>query len=315
MEQLGRYFVIGVTSGLIYALLAVGIVLVYRGSRVLNFAQGEIGTLALYVSWAITVQQPLPWVSTLPPTEKWLVGAVAAVIVAGLVGYVFERLVVRPMADSSRLSVAVATIGLLTFLVIFESILWTPNGRILPPPVAGLGVRVLNYYVSPTQMIAVVVVVLVAAALTALFRFTDFGLGVQAAAEDQATARLMGVRAGRVSAFTWTAAAVIAAIAALLIEPTIGVFAPGYISRLFVFALAASLVGGLTSLPGAFVGGIVVGVLDSLLVYVLRSTSVGDFVGTRSIPGVDTLVIFAIILGVLLLRPNGILAARRVRVA
>lgn len=297
--------VIGLTSGVIYALLAVGIVLVYRGSRVLNFAQGEVGTFALYIAWLVTSNTRLPWIA----------GAVVAVAGAAVLGFFFERLVVSPMADSSRLSVAVATIGLLTFLVFLESNLWSPDPRTLPLPIHGLGLDVFGYFVSPIQMIGVAVVVALGLSLAALLRFTDFGLGLRAAAEDQATARLSGVRVGRGSAFTWTAACAIAAIAALLIEPTLGVFAPGYISRIFVFGLAAALVGGLSSLPGAFIGGLVVGVLEAEVVYALRSTSLAELLGTRGVPGIDTLAVFLIILAILLLRPAGILAGRRARVA
>ncbi|MGI8609579.1 MAG: branched-chain amino acid ABC transporter permease [Candidatus Dormibacteria bacterium] len=296
--------VIGLTSGVIYALLAVGIVLVYRGSRVLNFAQGEIGTFALYIAWLVT-NTGLPWIA----------GAVAAVVAAALLGLGFERLVVNPMAQASRVSVAVATIGLLTFLVFLEGMLFSPNPRTLPLPIKGLGVSIFAYYVSPIQVIGFGVAIALGLSLTALLRFTDFGLSLRAAAEDQATARLVGIKVGWGSAFTWTAASAIAAIAALLIEPSLGVFAPGYISRIFVFALAAALVGGLTSLPGAFIGGLVVGVLDAEAVYALRSPIIGDLLGTRAVPGIDTLAIFVIILAILLLRPGGIFAGRAARLA
>jgi branched-subunit amino acid ABC-type transport system permease component len=300
-----RSLVIGLGYGSAYALLALGIVMVYKGSRVLNFAQGEIGTASLFVAWEVSVQWKLPW----------LVGAAAAIAVAGLLGLAFERLVVRQMGDSPRLSVAVATIALLTFLIFGESILFSPDPRVLPPPVHGLGVRVAGFYVSPTQLISFAVVALLGLGLAAFLRLTDFGLGIQATAEDANAARLSGVRTGRVSAFTWAAACGIAAIAALLIEPTLGLFAPGSISNLFVGGLAAALVGGITSLPGAFVGGLAVGVIEAESVHILRATDLGHALGTTSLAGIDSMTLFTVIVLVLLFRPGGVLAARQVREA
>lgn len=302
---MGRSLVIGLGYGSAYSLLAVGIVLVYKGSRVVNFAQGEIGTASLYVAWFATVRHKLPWI----------VGAALAVVAAAAIGAAFERLVVRRMGDAPRLSIAVATIALLTLLLFGESIWFSPDPRVLPAPVGGLGLRVAGFYVSPTQMLAFGAVIVLGLGFAALLRYTDFGLGVQATAEDADAARLSGVRVGRVSAFTWAAAAAVAAVAALLIEPTLGLFAPGTITALFVGGLAAAVVGGLTSLPGAFVGGLVVGVLESESVHVFRSTSAGHFLGTTSVAGIDRMTVFGLILLVLLLRPAGILAARRVREA
>ncbi|MHB8670957.1 MAG: branched-chain amino acid ABC transporter permease [Acidimicrobiales bacterium] len=288
--------VLGLVDGGIYALLAVGIVLVYRGSRVLNFAQGEIGTLGLFVAWYLTTEQGLPWI----------VGAAGCVIVATAIGLVFERLIVRPMADSSRLSVAVATVGLLLLLLALGFRLFGESPRSVRGPTAGRGVVLASVVVSPTQMVALVVTLTVAIALAVLLRRTDFGLGVLAAAEDPVAIRLVGVPLSQVSAFTWGAGAAISALAVLLIEPTIGVFTPGFASELFVKGLAAALIGGLSSLPGAFVGGLVVGLVEAEV----TSASL-----TSSLPGIPTLAVFALILTVLLVRPRGLFGSRTASLA
>src|SRR5205823_7508953 len=169
---------------------------------------------------------------------------------------------------------------------------------ILRPPIAGLGTKLFGVYLSPTQWLSLGVVIVVGLGLAAFLRGTDFGLGVLAAADDPTAVRLVGVRLSRVSAFVWGTAAVLSAIAALLIEPTVGVIAPGALAGLFASGLAAALVGGLTSLPGAFVGGLVVGIGEALAAHYIVSTSV---------PGVTALVVLGTILAVLLLRPGGIL--------
>jgi branched-chain amino acid transport system permease protein len=110
--------------------------------------------------------------------------------------------------------------------------------------------------------------------------------------------RLVGVRLSRVSAFVWGTSAVLSAVAALLIEPTVGVIAPGALAGLFASGLAAALVGGLTSLSGAFVGGLVVGIAEAM---------VGHYVVSSSVPGIPALVVFASIVAVLVARPGGLL--------
>ncbi|MHB8718998.1 MAG: branched-chain amino acid ABC transporter permease [Candidatus Dormibacteria bacterium] len=286
--------VIGLVQGATYSLIALGLVLAYRGSRVLNFAQAEIGTASLFIAWIFSGAMRLPY---------W-VGALAAIASALLVGLLFERFVVRPMAAAPRLSVAVATIGLFALLVALEGALNGPNPRFLPVPIGGSGLLIAGVYVSPTQLLTFAVIGAIATGLTLFLRRTDFGLAVLAAAEDPSAARLVGVPLARVGMFTWGAAAVLSAIAALLIEPTITLIAPNGIGpRLFICGLAAALLGGLTSISGAFVGGLAVGVLTAEATEVVPS----------GFPGAFTLVLFAIVVAVLVLRPQGILGRRLAR--
>jgi branched-chain amino acid transport system permease protein len=292
----GQNLVLGLVYGGIYGLLAVGIVLVYRGSRVLNFAQGEIGTLGLFVAWYLTTEHHLPWI----------VGAFGALATATAVGLLFERLIVRKMADASRIAVAVATVGLLLLLLALGFRLFGESPRSVAGPITGRGFEVAGVIVSPTQVISLLATLAVGFGLTAVLQRTDFGLGVLAAADDPVAVRLVGVPLSRVSAFTWGAGAAVSALAVLLIEPTVGVFTPGFASELFVKGLAAALVGGLASLPGAFVGGLVIGLLE---VHVTAATL------TSTLPGIPILSVFALILVVLLVRPGGLFGAKPPTVA
>jgi branched-chain amino acid transport system permease protein len=279
--------VIGLVQGGTYGLIALGLVLAYRGSRVLNFAQAEIGTASLFIAWIVSGAWHKPY---------WM-GALAAIASALVIGLLFERLVVRPMASAPRLTVAVGTIGLFGFLVAMEAYLNGPTPRYLTPPLGGLGLHIAGVYVSPTQLLTFGVIAVVAIALTLFLRYTDFGLGVLAAAQDATAARLVGIPLGRVSMFTWGAAAVLSALAALLIEPTITLISPNGIGiRLFICGLAAALLGGMTSLPGAFVGGLIVGVL----------TAEGAYLTPSGVPGGFTVVLFVIVMAVLFLRPQGL---------
>jgi len=145
------------------------------------------------------------------------------------------------------------------------------------------------------------VVAVVAVLGVVLLRFTDFGLAVQASADDPVAAQLMVTPRGRISAFTWAMSGALSALAVLLIEPTVGVLSPGAFSGLFIGGLTAALVGGLTSLPGAFVGGLLVGIAEA---------EVKAHVVTAAIPSVQTTAMLVIVLAVLLLRPQGLLGRR-----
>ena len=167
----GQNLVLGIVEGGIYGLLAVGIVLVYRGSRVLNFAQGELGTLGLFAAWWLTTEHGLPWV----------VGAAGAILTATAIGLLFERLIVRKMVDASRISVAVATVGLLLFLLSFGFRVFGESPRTVRPPISGHVITLAGVVVSPTQILSIGVTLAVALGLAALLKKTDFGLGVLAA--------------------------------------------------------------------------------------------------------------------------------------
>lgn len=285
---MGQTLVAGIVAGGIYGLIAVGIVLVYKGSRVLNFAQGEIGTFALFVAWWFIDRNDFPWFA----------GAALGVGAAVVLSLVFERLIVRRMVDASRLSVAVATVGLFLFLIALEAFVFSEALVVLGPPIEGLGPRIFDFYVGPTSILSLVAVVAIALGLAAFMRRTDFGLGVLAASQDPTMVRLVGVRLSRVSAFTWGLAGGVGAIAAILIEPTVGVFAPGFMTQFFIRGLAAALLGGLTSLPGAFVGGLGVGLVEAF---------VGRAFIQSGVPGVRTMTVFALLVAVLLVRPAGLL--------
>lgn len=284
--------VAGLTDGGLYGLLAVGIVLVYKGSRVLNFAQGEIGNFGLFIAWWVITRLEFPW----------LLGALAAIFVCGLLGFLFDRIVVQTMGDTSRISVTVATIGFLLLLLGAEFRIWGPSPQILQAPIGGLGPQIFGFFLSPTRMLALITVAIIGLGLGAFLRYTDFGLGVLAASQDRDAARLVGVPLKKVSSFTWVAAGVVSAIAALLVAPTITLFTAGLMTALFVRGLAAALLGGLTSLPGAFAGGLAVGVIEAV---VPKALSGVEF------PGIGAVAVMLVVVAVLLLRPQGIFGGAR----
>ena len=288
---MAQALVVGLVIGGIYSLFALGIVLIYTGSGVLNFAQAELGTFTLFVTQILVVEHHVPYA----------LGALASIALALVIGVTFERLAVWPLLTAPRVTVAVATLALLALGVALEITLFGPVGRNLDPPITGHSVNVIGVYVSPNQIASLVLVILVAGGLAAFFRFTDFGLSVVAAAQDQEALRFLGIPLARASMFTWGLAAVLSALAALLIQPDIGVISPGAYSGIFIRALSAALIGGLSSMRGAFLGGVIVGVGEAAI----RHATVGT-----SLTGLPELCIFAAVVLTLVFRPQGVFGSR-----
>lgn len=279
---MGQVLVLGLIAGGIYALFAVGVVLVYRGTGVLTFANGEVGTAALFLAAILVTDIGLPW----------FVGAAAALVLAIGLGALFEFLVVRRMRGADPTAVAVATVGLGLLLFALQTQIFGESPKSLAGPVDG-GFTLAGVIVTPTQVAALVISIGLAFGLQSALRRTDFGLGILAAAQDPAAVRLVGVPLSRVSLTIWGAGAALAGIAALLVEPTVGVFAPGYASELYIVGLAAAVIGGLTSLPGAFVGGVVLGIAEA---------AATRYLSDLGLPGLRYVVVLSILLIVLLAR-------------
>lgn len=277
----------GITDGATFGLVALGIVLVYKATRVLNFAQAEIGTIGIYVAWGLgTLGTPV------------VIAVVVALIVAALLGGAVE-VVLRPLASAPRLTVTVATLGVSTALGALQFLVWGESPRIPAVLVGGTPFSVAGHAFPAGRLVALFVTGALGAGLYFFFKRTTFGLGVLASAQDLTALKLMGLPFNLVSGFTWAAGAVLAALAGIILAPTIGAFHPFFMTLIVIPSLAAALVGGLNSLPGAFVGGIVVGIVWNF----------AKFVWGGSIPGVEFGAVFALILAVLLFKPAGLLGA------
>ncbi|MCU1594363.1 MAG: Branched-chain amino acid ABC-type transport system, permease component [Frankiales bacterium] len=276
---MGQVLVFGLISGGIYGLFALGVVMVFRGTGVLSFAQGEIGTAALYVAAYLINDQGLPWV----------VGALGALVFGIGVGVLFELLVVRRMIGADPVSTAVATVGLLLLITTIE-IQYAGSTLISVRGPISQHFAVFGVEVTGTQVLGVLLALALGFGLQSLLRRTDFGLGILAAAQDPTAVRLVGVPLSRVSATVWGAGAALSVIAALLVEPGIGVFAPGFASQLYLVGLAAAVIGGLTSLPGAVIGGLALGLVEA---------AANKWFGQSGVHGLRYVVVLIVLLVVL----------------
>jgi branched-chain amino acid transport system permease protein len=280
--------VIGVITGLGYSLVALGLVLVYKASGVFNFAQAEFGTVALFTLYLCRV-------------NGWPYVPAAALALAVAVGFgaLVERVVIRPLFDAPRVTLLVATAGV-ALLTIGVS-LWfnDAQGRIVDPAIAGNAPwTVFGIVISWQRVLIVAVVAGVCAGLAAFFRTTP-GLAVLAASQEPVATELVGIPIRRVSTLVWMVAALLGGAAGLLAGP-FEPFGPGAITtKLLIPGFTAAVIGGMGSMPGAVLGGVVVGVGQAV-------GASGSLLPT-SVPGGGSVVTFLLLAGILLVRPQGLL--------
>jgi len=251
---------LGIITGLTYGLLGLGLTLVYRTTRILNFAHGEIGALPAALIPILVINNGWPY---------WLVMPVALAL-AAVLGGLTELVVIRRLSKAPRLILLVATIGVAQILLVVNLVLPREGelARSSFPTPFGWSFRVGSYFVSPGQVAILLVSPLVLVALSAFLRRTTVGMASRAAAENSDAAELAGVPVHRVSLLVWTVAGLLAGVSAILIGPTKPLLTTVALGpSLMLRALAAAMIGGLVNLPAVFVGGIAIGILEALVTF------------------------------------------------
>ncbi len=286
--------VVGIITGAAYGLLGLGLVLIYKSSGVFNFAQGEFGTVAVYALYLLH-SNGVPYVLA-------MIGALAVAVLAGLL---VERVVVRPLFDAPRVTLLVATAGVFLLAVGVE--IWFGEARlrnIAPALPRTDRFSLLGVRISDQRILLIVVLILLAGVLAYFFNRTNLGLAILGASQEPTATELVGISVRRLSGFTWALAALLGGLAGVIGVPAGGnTFGPGVVtSSLLIPAFTAAVLGGFTSLPGAFLGGAIVGVSQAL------ATSSDYF---SFIPGqAGTVIAFVLLVGVLSIRPNGLLGGK-----
>ncbi len=277
----------GLATGGIYASLALALVMIYAATESVNFAQGEMAMFSTYIAWTL-VQAGMPfWAAFL---------ATVAISFAG--GVLVERVVIRPVESAPVLSQVIVFIGL---LVIFNSLagwIYTYTVKDFPSPFPD---RPLFHALITTRDLGVIGVTLVMLGLLYLFfRFAPLGLAMRAAAQNPASARLVGIKVGWMLAIGWGLAAAVGAVAGIMVAPIL-FLDPNMMSGVLLYAFAAALLGGISSPGGAVVGGLIVGVLENLVGTYLIATEL------------KLAVALALIVIILVVRPSGLLGATLVK--
>jgi len=283
----------GIVNGSIYALVALALVLIHRTTGLVNFAQGELAMLSTYVAWSL-----LDSGASMPV-------AVAVTLAASFAGgALIERVLIRPVESSSPLAIVMITIGLFISVNSLAAWIWTPIGRPLRP-LFGFGGDVFELpagvRLNGQELTIVAILLVVAGALYVFFRLTRIGLLMRAASSNPTSSRLAGVNVGRLLMLGWGLAATMGALAGILVAPKL-TLSPSLMLIVLIYGFAAATLGGFDSPLGAVVGGIAVGLAESL-----AATYVA-FVGSD----LKLAVAFALILVVLLVRPAGLFGSRTV---
>jgi branched-subunit amino acid ABC-type transport system permease component len=277
----------GLFVGLVYGLLALGLVVVYRGSRVINFAHGEIGMISAFVYTELRAgRHGLADHGIVVPL------LVAVALGAGLAALI-ELVVARPLRDAPPVRAMVATFGIGSLLILYSLDRWGVSARAATPLVAGDGIRVAGLTISPSQLLILGAAAGLCAVLGVLYRYTSFGLRMRVIALDPYAAGLVGINVNRTSTAIWALAGAIAALSGILLAPTVAL-TPFFMTVLIVPVLAAALVGGLTSVLGAFAAGIGLGVAQSVLAFKIPTA------------GITEITLAGFILVMLLFRPTGL---------
>ena len=304
------YVVIGIVSGAVYGLVALGLVLVYKGSRVFNFAQGEFGTMAAFIAFFFMDQfgdRNMPY---------WLATIIAIVAVVGI-GLLMERVLVRPLLSASRINLLVGTIAFALLCIALEIIIFLPEVKLLQPIMQGInqagestGLTLFDHIVSPQEMMTVGTLLFFAAVFAYFFSRTDLGLAILATSQDEFATRVVGIGVERTSRFIWGSAAFLGAVAGILYAPIAGALVPGVVTTgVLIPAFTAAVIGGMTSLPGAFVGGVVVGLIQTLSQWASNHYHIGDKLIQEVVPSLPDVALVVALLTVLMARPQGLLGS------
>lgn len=285
--QFVQLVISGVAQGCIYGLIALGFVLIYKATETVSFAQGELMMLGAFCGLALLTVLGFPYWLSVP----------CAVLAMAIFGFGVERVVIRPILGQPAFSIVMLTIGLSYVargLVTMIPTIGTET-HTLPVPykdgVWKLGTLVLNV----EQMVVIAATAALCAGLYALFRFTKLGIAMQASSQNQLAAYYMGIPVQRLNGLVWGLAAGVAAIAGLLLAPITFVHANmGFIG---LKAFPAAVVGGFGSLPGAIVGGLIIGIVEALSGFYLPE-------------GFKDIAAYVVVLLMLMVRPNGLFGER-----
>ncbi|MEL6126923.1 MAG: branched-chain amino acid ABC transporter permease [Pseudomonadota bacterium] len=276
----------GIANGCIYGLVALGFVLIYKASEAVNFAQGDMLMLGAFLG--------LSFINADGADLPFVIGLTAAAICLGIFGYLLDRVVLRAIFGQPQFAMVILTIALGFIMRFAAGVIWGHDPVSLETPFAGQVLRFSGLNIPVADLIIIIATVLMTGGLWLFFSRTRLGVAMQAASQNQMAAYYMGIPVKRVNSIVWGLSGVVSAIAGVLfaakgaIEPSVGL--------LFgIKAFAAAVIGGFGSLPGALMGGLLIGIVE-------------PFAAFYAPPGSAQIAPYALMLLVLVLRPGGLFA-------
>ncbi|NOY77049.1 MAG: branched-chain amino acid ABC transporter permease [Calditrichaeota bacterium] len=286
-----QLMVTGFVVGSVYALVALGFVLIYKSSRVINFAQGELVLVGAFVCLSLTTTYKVPF----------FLAFLLTMTVAVIVGLLIERFFLRPMIGEPVLSIIMLTIGLSSFLRGIVEIIWGTETRVFPPIFPSKPINFGGIVISQVYMWSFILAVLFLGIFTVFFKFTNEGIAMRAAADDEDAALSMGISIKKIYGLAWAIAALVAAVGGVVIGNINGVNISLSMMGLRVFPVV--ILGGLDSIPGAIIGGLAIGILENLA---------GGYLDPFFGGGVKEIFPFIILVLVLMIKPYGLFGLERI---
>jgi branched-chain amino acid transport system permease protein len=291
MESMIQSLISGIVVGSIYALIALGFVLIYKSTAVINFAQGELLMFGAYLCLTLVVALKIPF---------WF-AFLATLIAAALVGLLLERLFLRPMIGEPAISIIMLTIGLASLLKGIIHMIWGSETLVYPTIFPTEPMKLGGIVVSQVYLYSVFFAVLCLVLFNLFFRFSRSGIAMRAVANDQQAAQSMGISIKKIFAIAWAIAAVVASVGGILTGNINGVNASLSTFGLKVFP--AVILGGLDSIPGAILGGFIIGILEALS---------GIYLDPLFEGGSKEVVPFIILVVVLMIKPYGLFGTEEI---
>ncbi len=282
MDKFLQLTLTGLTSGAVYALVALGFVLIYKSSDVINFAQGEFLLIGAYMAYFFLGQMGV----------HWSLGIILTIIVAAAIGVIIERLVLRPLIGEPIISVIMVTIGLSSLLKAIVGGIWGTNPQVFPVFIPKDEVHILNAVVTTDKLWAIVIALAFLVIFTLFFRYNKEGVAMRAVADDQQAALSVGISVQKIFAWAWSIAAITAAVAGIIVANVLEV-SPN-LSGVGLRVFPVVILGGLDSIPGALIGAAIIGLLEAYA---------GGYVGDGSLAQVISYIVLVIIL---MIRPYGL---------
>ena len=278
----------GISLGSIYAIIALGYTMVYGIAKMLNFAHGDVIMVGAYVCFFMTSRYNMPAV----------VGVLLSMFVCTVLGIVIERLAYKPLRQATSLAVLITAIGMSYFLQNAAQLLWTSNPKVFKSVVGDGGIQLAEgLYVSHVTLVTIAVCVIIMIALTVFTGKSKMGKAMRACSEDKGAAQLMGINVNTTISITFAIGSALAAIAGVLLCSAYPNLVPTTGSMPGIKAFTAAVFGGIGSIPGALIGGVLLGIIE-IFAKAYISTEISDA------------IVFAVLIVVLLVKPTGLLGKK-----
>ncbi len=291
VQVLMQLIVTGLAWGSIYACIALGFVLIFKATDIFNFAQPELMMVGAYIAFTLVSMLNLPFV----------LGFCLTLVMMAVVAALLEMMVVRPLVGEPVLAVIMVTLGLANVLRGLTGLTWGYEEIQFPSPFPRKPIQVLGAAISQAEIFTIVATAVLLAFFFLFFKYSSSGLSMRATAEDTSAAFLMGINVKRVFTGSWVIAAVVATIAGIFLASF------SHLSPVMSFtglrALPAIILGGMDSIPGAVIGGLIIGVAENLAGFYLE-----PYLGS----GINEIIAYVIVLIVMMVRPYGLFGSKEI---